>query len=126
MEVFSLYSRTGKKFSDTMRENIRSGLLKINRRTRSSPSAVQAFLGIFRGDRVYDTLREMHETGVLARVVPEFGGLRSLVVHEPYHMYTVDEHSLLAIRNLEGLRNTNYRNLEDLHVIVQGMKNLDT
>ena len=126
MEGFSLYSRTGKKFSDTMRENIRSGLLKINRRTRSSPSAVQAFLGIFRGERVYDTLREMHETGVLARFVPEFGALRSLVVHEPYHMYTVDEHSLLAIRNLEGLRNTKYRNLEDLHVIVQGMKNLDT
>ncbi len=126
MEGFYLYSKTGRGFSDTMKEHIRSGLLRMRRRTRSSPEGVHYFLEILKGVRVYETLREMHETGVLGRFIPEFGALRLLVVHEPYHMYTVDEHTLLAIRNLEGLRNTRYRNLEEMHRIFSETKHLDT
>ncbi len=126
MEAFFLFSKTGKKFSDTTREKIKSALLHINKRTRSSPSSVHYFLEIIRGERVYDTLREMHETGVLGRFVPEVGVLRQLVVHEPYHMYTVDEHTLLALRNLERLRTTRYQNLEEFHHIIKGMDRIDT
>jgi [protein-PII] uridylyltransferase len=57
--------------------------------------------------------------------VPEFGALRCLVVHQPYHMYTVDEHTLLAIRNLENLKTTKYRHLEELRGIINSMKNLE-
>jgi [protein-PII] uridylyltransferase len=74
---------------------------------------------------VYETLREMHETGVLGRFIPEFGALRSLVVHEAYHMYTVDEHTLLAIRNLERLRTTTVKGLERLKSLVSGIRHLD-
>ncbi len=126
MEGFYLYSKTGRRFSDTMKEHIRSSLLRMRRRTRSSPESIHYFLEILKGMRVYETLREMHETGVLGRFIPEFGALRLLVVHEPYHMYTVDEHTLLAIRNLEGLRNTRYRNLEEMHRIFSETKHLDT
>ena len=126
MEGFYLYSKTGRRFSDTMKEHIRSNLLRIRRRTRSSPEAVHYFLDILKGRRVYETLREMHETGVLGRFIPEFGALRLLVVHEPYHMYTVDEHTLLGIRNLEGLRDTRYGSLEDFHRIFIETKDLDT
>ncbi len=125
MESFYLYSKTGKKFSEIMKENIKSSLLKINRKTRSSHVSIHYFLEIFKGMRVYDTLREMHETGVLGRFIPEFGALRLLVVHEPYHMYTVDEHTLLAIRNLERLRTTKYKSLEHLKVIINGLENLN-
>ena len=89
--------------------NITSHLLRINKRTRGSSVSIHYFLEIFKSRRVYDTLREMHETGVLGRFVPEFGALRCLVVHEPYHMYTVDEHTLLAIKNLENLKTTKLR-----------------
>ena len=67
----------------------------------------------------------MHEGGVLGRFVPEFGALRWLVVHEPYHMYTVDEHTLLAVKNLENLKTTKYRRLDELREIMNSMKNLD-
>jgi [protein-PII] uridylyltransferase len=126
MEGFYLYSKTGKKFSPNMKEKVRANLLRINKKTRSSPEAVSCFLEILKGSRVYETLREMHETGVLGRFVPEFGALRLLVVHEPYHMYTVDEHTLLAIKNLEDLRTTRYKSLDDLHIIVNRMGNLDS
>ncbi len=126
MEVFCLFSQTGKKLSHATKEMIRANLLRINRRTRSSPAAVRHFLEILKGPRIYETLREMHELGVLGRFIPEFGALRSLVVHEPYHMYTVDEHTLMAIMHLEALRATKYKNLEDLHIIFNGMDRVDT
>jgi [protein-PII] uridylyltransferase len=80
---------------------------------------------ILSGGRVYETLREMNDTGVLGRFMPEFGALRALVVHEPYHMYTVDEHTLLAIRNLEMLRTTTVRGLDHLKQLILGMGRLD-
>jgi [protein-PII] uridylyltransferase len=126
MEAFSLFAKTGKKFSDSTREKIVSALIRINDRVRHSPAAVHCFLEILRGPRVYETLREMQETGVLGRFIPEFGALRMLVVHEPYHMYTVDEHTLIAIRNLERLRATKYKNLEDFHTIIKEMERIDT
>ncbi|MEW6109279.1 MAG: [protein-PII] uridylyltransferase [Nitrospirota bacterium] len=125
MESYHLFAKTGRKFSEMMKENIRSNLLRINRRTRKSLIAVHYFLEIFKSVRVYETLREMHETGVLGRFVPEFGALRLLVVHEPYHMYTVDEHTLLAIRNLENLRTTKYKSLEYMKMIINEMEHID-
>jgi [protein-PII] uridylyltransferase len=68
----------------------------------------------------------MHDSGVLGRFIPEFGALRLLVVHEPYHMYTVDEHTLLAIRNLEELRTTKYRSMEYLRTIINNMEHFDS
>jgi [protein-PII] uridylyltransferase len=126
VEAFFLFSKTGRKFSASTREKICSGLIRIAQKTRQSPIAVNHFLEILKGERVYETLREMHETGVLGRFIPEFGALGLLVVHEPYHMYTVDEHTLLAIRNLERLRATKYKNLEDFHTLVKEIGRIDT
>ncbi len=125
MEAFYHFSRIDKRFSNRLREQIRESLPRINRRTRTIPSAVHHFREVMKSRRVYETLREMHETGVLGRFIPEFGALRSLVVHEAYHMYTVDEHTLLAIRNLEQLRTTTVRSLEALKEIILGMEKLD-
>jgi len=125
MEGFYFYANTGKKFSDTLKESIKSHLFRINKRTRNSSVSIHYFFEILKSTRVYDTLREMHEAGVLGRFVPEFGALRCLVVHEPYHMYTVDEHTLLAVKNLEQLKTTEYKHLEELREIINSMENLE-
>src|SRR5262247_16256 len=52
---------------------------------------------------LYDRLSEMHDCGLLGRVFPEFQAIFSRVVRDFYHRYTVDEHTLLTIRNLERL-----------------------
>ena len=114
VEAFAAMARTGKRFSPKLREEIRKNLFRIGRKTRSSLRAVGAFMGVMRGERVYDTLREMHRCGVLGRFIPEFGALSFLVVYEPFHRYTVDEHSLYAVGKIEELRNTKYRNREHL------------
>jgi [protein-PII] uridylyltransferase len=49
-------------------------------------------------------LHEMHATGVLQAIFPEFVHLDSLVVRDFYHRYTVDEHTLVAIGTLVALK----------------------
>ncbi len=106
MEAFSIYSASGRKFSYQLKQSLRGRMRFISRKSRASRKAVAYFLEILNGDRVYETLREMHETGVLDRLIYEFGRLRHLVIYEIYHRYTVDEHSLLAVKNLETLKNS--------------------
>jgi [protein-PII] uridylyltransferase len=48
-------------------------------------------------------LRAMHETGVLHHLLPEWKPVECLVIRDFYHRYTVDEHTLRAIRILEEL-----------------------
>jgi [protein-PII] uridylyltransferase len=55
---------------------------------------------------LYDRLSEMHDCGLLGRVFPEFQAISWRVVRDFYHKYTVDEHTLLTIRNLERLGTT--------------------
>jgi [protein-PII] uridylyltransferase len=52
---------------------------------------------------LYARLSEMHDRGLLGRMFPEFQAISSRVVRDFYHKYTVDEHTLLTIRNLERL-----------------------
>jgi [protein-PII] uridylyltransferase len=52
---------------------------------------------------LYARLSEMHDTGLLGQMFPEFKAISCRVVRDFYHKYTVDEHTLLTIRNLERL-----------------------
>src|SRR5262245_45895845 len=55
---------------------------------------------------LYVRLSEMHDCGLLGRVFPEFQAISWRVVRDFYHKYTVDEHTLLTIRNLERISTT--------------------
>ena len=52
---------------------------------------------------LYRLLCEMYELGVLELTFPELGSIKALVIRDYYHKYTVDEHTLLAIKNIEDL-----------------------
>lgn len=52
---------------------------------------------------LYGRLSEMHENGLLGRMFPEFQKIYCRVIRDFYHKYTVDEHTLLTIRNLSDL-----------------------
>ena len=52
---------------------------------------------------LYARLSEMHDVGLLGQMFPEFKAINCRVVRDFYHKYTVDEHTLLTIRNLERL-----------------------
>jgi len=52
---------------------------------------------------LYARLSEMHDCGLLGRMLPPFCAITHRVVRDFYHKYTVDEHTLQAVRNLERL-----------------------
>ena len=55
------------------------------------------------GAGLYARLSEMHDCGVLGRMFPPFQAITCRVVRDFFHKYTVDEHTLLTIKNLERL-----------------------
>jgi [protein-PII] uridylyltransferase len=70
------------------------------------PSTVERdqFLHLLRpSGGLYGRLSEMHENGLLGRMFPEFRKIYCRVIRDFYHKYTVDEHTLLTIRNLADL-----------------------
>lgn len=45
-------------------------------------------------------LRAMHRYGLLGRYIPAFGRIVGQMQHDLFHIYTVDEHILIVLRNL--------------------------
>ncbi|HJZ68644.1 MAG TPA: DUF294 nucleotidyltransferase-like domain-containing protein, partial [Blastocatellia bacterium] len=104
MEVFQTAQAEGVTLASDLKLAIRNNLSLADRRFRSSKPAAQALMGILRQKgRVSTTLREMHDTGFLARLLPEFGHITFLVQHDFYHKYTIDEHLLKAVEALDLL-----------------------
>jgi len=56
---------------------------------------------------VGNTLTVMNELGVLSSFMPEFRDLVGFLQHGVYHCYTADEHTLIAIQNIEKLEKDN-------------------
>ncbi len=52
---------------------------------------------------LYRVLSEMYELGLLELVLPEFTGIKALLIRDFYHRFTVDEHTLQAVKNIEDL-----------------------
>jgi len=87
------------------RELLREHLYLIDDRFRRSAAANLPFFEILKWkEGVYDTLSEMHRCGVLGAFIPEFGRLLCMALHDAYHIYTVDHHSLLLVHEIERLK----------------------
>ena len=52
-----------------------------------------------------DTVESMHRARLLEKLIPAFARVRGLMQFNQYHKYTVDEHSILTIRQVERLQN---------------------
>jgi [protein-PII] uridylyltransferase len=76
---------------------------KIDREFRADPEANRLFLEIIRHEKLSFTLRRMSRYGVLGRYLPAFGRIVGQMQHDLFHVYTVDEHILMVIRNMRRL-----------------------
>lgn len=110
--VFADAQRHGAEMDQTTRELVRERLSLIDESFRRSTAINATFIQILRWkERVYETLVEMHRCGVLGAFMPEFGRLLCMAQHDLYHIYTVDQHSLRLIMELERLRGGKFREL---------------
>ncbi|MGH7362668.1 MAG: [protein-PII] uridylyltransferase [Candidatus Methylomirabilales bacterium] len=122
LKAFWYVHQTGFALSQGARDLIRANLHRIDDAVRRSNRALGFFLAILReGTGVARILRQMHETGVLAAYIPEWGKLTYLVQHDLYHKYTVDVHTLLALEHLEGLDRAETTHAEEFRAIAAGL-----
>jgi [protein-PII] uridylyltransferase len=86
---------------------IRRRLASSNGALTNNPRAGRLVLDMMKDRQgIYNTLLAMHEVGLLGRIFPDFEEIRCRVIRDFFHKYTVDEHSLIAIRNIEQLPTT--------------------
>ncbi len=74
---------------------------KIGADFRTDPVNRQLFMDIFRQPQgLTHALRRMNQQDILGRYIPAFGRVVGQMQHDLFHVYTVDEHILMVIRNL--------------------------
>jgi [protein-PII] uridylyltransferase len=104
MKAFWHSHRLGFELGVDVERAVEEALDLVDDGFRRSPEARELFLDICRNwGRVSQTLRQMHEVGFLGRYLPEWDALTCLVQYDVYHKFTADQHSLLAVENLEAL-----------------------
>jgi [protein-PII] uridylyltransferase len=74
---------------------------RVNARLRRDPVARLLFLHFLQQPRgIVHEFRRMNQYGILGRYLPEFGRIVGQMQHDLFHVYTVDQHILMVIRNL--------------------------
>ena len=68
---------------------------------RRNPHNRAQFMEILRQPQgVNHALRRMRQYGILGRYIPAFGRIVGQMQHDLFHVFTVDEHILMVVRNL--------------------------
>jgi [protein-PII] uridylyltransferase len=105
IEVFRFAAGKNLPLSDAAETTVRQALPALRSYFAGDGRAWEQLRQVLLSPRAYDALAAMHELRVLTALVPEFSAIDGLVIRDFYHRYTVDQHSLMAIRTVHELRN---------------------
>ena len=84
---------------------IRDHLELIDDDFRRDPEVARHFMDLLRAPyTVVSQLTRMRRYGVLGRYIPEFGRIVGQMQHDLFHIYTVDAHTMMVIRNMRRFR----------------------
>jgi [protein-PII] uridylyltransferase len=77
------------------------GRRRINAAFRADPENRRRFLDLLQSPRgVVHEFRRMNQFDILGRYLPAFGRIVGQMQHDLFHVYTVDQHILMVMRNL--------------------------
>jgi len=83
---------------------LRNSVPLIDKKFRENKKNRDLFISIFRQPRgLYHQLRRMNRYGILAAYFPDFGKIVGLMQFDLFHVYTVDEHSIMVLRNIRRM-----------------------
>lgn len=104
LRFFHLAQTQGLEIDGRVLEEMYCHMQDVPDRTFVTPGVSRRFRALLAGPgSVSGTLTLMHQALVLEKLVPAFSRVRGLMQFNQYHKYTVDEHSLLAVREVERL-----------------------
>jgi len=75
-------------------------LPKLPAYEQASAAARERFMGLLRGPRAVETLGRMARLGVLGQWIPAFAQVSGRMQFDLFHVYTVDQHTLMVLRNI--------------------------
>lgn len=79
-------------------------LNRIDEDFRADSEVRSLFLQLLRDAQAVPTLERMARLGVLGRYLPAFGRVAGRMQYDLFHVYTVDEHTLAVLRNIDSFR----------------------
>ncbi|MDP4028608.1 MAG: [protein-PII] uridylyltransferase [Gallionella sp.] len=110
-ELFLLMEQHG-ELSDLSARTLRAlwrAQRLIDAAFRHNPANRARFMEILRQPHgVLHALRRMNQYGILGRYLPAFGRIVGQMQHDLFHVYTVDEHILMVVRNLRRFAAAEY------------------
>ncbi|HZH02284.1 MAG TPA: [protein-PII] uridylyltransferase, partial [Myxococcaceae bacterium] len=103
LELFRAAEAEGLPIDSWTRDQVSAALPELAKAV-DRPEVTAAMKALFAASRSGRFLTDMHELGALGAVLPEFGRVTALHQHDLYHVYTVDVHTLFAVKRLYALR----------------------
>ncbi|WP_160162676.1 [protein-PII] uridylyltransferase [Magnetococcus marinus] len=105
MILFEIAQRHGEAIHPNALRQITGHLALADRTFRVDERVTTSFRNILTAPNgVAWALRSMNNCGLLGRFIPEFGRIIGQTQHDLFHVYTVDEHSILAVEALRAIR----------------------
>ncbi|MFO7340305.1 MAG: [protein-PII] uridylyltransferase [Lysobacteraceae bacterium] len=92
--IRGLHSRTARALAET--------LPHLPSYERTGPAARGRFMALLRGPQPVETLTRMARLGVLGQYLPAFAQVSGRMQFDLFHAYTVDQHTLMVLRNIAG------------------------
>ncbi len=106
LRLFNEALKTGYLIHPDAMRLIAANLDLIGPKMRKNQEANRLFLELLLGHNNPErALRRMNELGVLGAFIPEFGRIVAMMQFNVYHHYTVDEHTIRCISNLNQIEN---------------------
>lgn len=126
MRLFATARRERLRIHGFARERVMEVVptLRTDDAWRRDPAVAAWFLELLTAlDDPMDALGDLHESGVLGAMIPEFNAVTHRTHHDLYHLYTVDIHTLHAIRRLKVLESGELSDREPL--LTQAMAQIE-
>ena len=99
VRLFGLAQSRNLRIDSQIVDELNHHLESIPNESFHTPTVSRMFREILSGPgSIADTLECMHRARLLEKLIPAFTRVRGLMQFNQYHKYTVDEHSLLAVR----------------------------
>ena len=90
--------------ASTLRQAIEQRKL-IDEDFRNDPANAELFMQLIRSPySLFTQLRRMKRYGILGQYLPEFGRIIGMMQYDLFHIYTVDAHTLLVVKNMRRMR----------------------
>ncbi len=101
--------------ASTIRLLMQSAVL-IDDDFRNDIRNISLFLELLRSQHaLFSSLRKMKRYGILGRYIPAFGAIIGQMQYDLFHIYTVDAHTLLLLKNMRRFR---YPETEEKYPVV--------